>query len=179
MTSFSAIICCYRRKLICFKKDELRGTKDKPSLGIACCWHFFTFKQRVTQFIPMVDSKISFNKKHIQNVIVGSMLVNQALLYIFTILAFFMPIRLILVTDLILFAFFGYLWAYENIMLLVLRGFVKVNICNPYLCFEVLMALLNKLSLCCLGLLGGICFQTKTEVSLAVGILSIVAVAFD
>lgn len=86
------------------------------------------------------------------------MLVNQVLIYLFTLLAFVMPVRLVLVTDIVLIAFFGYLWIYENVMLLILRGFVSINICNPYLCFEVLIALLNKLSLCCLGLLGGICF---------------------
>jgi len=69
-----------------------------------------------------------------------------------------MPYELVIVTDLILITFFAYLWVYENVVLLILRSFVKINICNPYLCFEVLIALLNKLSLCCLGLLGGICF---------------------
>lgn len=48
------------------------------------------------------------------------------------------------ITDMMLLGFLFYLFIFENVLLILLRPFVKVNLCNPYLVFQLLLSLLNK-----------------------------------
>ena len=89
-------------------------------MNTACCWPYLIFKQRVTQFIPKVESKLAFNKKSLQNGMIGSLLVNQILIYCFVILTYVIPTEYRVIKEIALLAFLGYLWLFEGVILLML-----------------------------------------------------------
>lgn len=79
-------------------------------------------------------------------------------MYLFSLLAFFIPPTEYLVLNILLVAFLFYLWAFENVVLLAIRRYSKVNIFNPYLCLQIMFSLLNKAGIVALGVVAGILF---------------------
>lgn len=179
--SCSASMCCYKKKVCCLKKNELRGSERAAGLTfkMACCWHYFTFAQRVTQFIPRIGNKLLYNKPATQKAIRALMLMNQILLCILCILSFLTPKEHIIIADITFGSYIIYLWLFENILLLAFRRYTPVNLCNPYLFMQTMYALCNRAGLLALGLVGGICFQQKTAVSIAFGSLSLLMIIID
>ena len=101
------------------------------------------------------------------------------LVYLFSLLAFFIPQTQYLVLNILIVAFLGYLWAFENVVLLAIRRYSKVNIFNPYLCTQILISIFNKAGIIALGVVAGILFKYGSMASLIISLLSIVSVILD
>lgn len=176
-------VCCFQTRvsLLCFRKNELRGVDySKPTpFSLACCWHYWTLKQRVTQFIPQIKQKRAFNRKGIQNLIVCLLVFNQILMVLTATLNFVVPEAYLPTAELGVVGFLAYLWLFENILLLAFNKYVRTNLLNPFLLVQVFHSLLNKAALIGLGHLGGYIYLQDTTPSIVCGVLSIAFILLD